>query len=185
MALWKPNQTIGKNERIGRRLFQRRGLKGAKDQKRPDKTFELYHFEETRDRQVSADRLGATSVDAKVKRYLNPRGHYAATLFVPPRPFLGWAVVKAKDLQAPPKGSPFQIAASPSAAADGIELSENTYHADIEMPQRYEAHDMAVMLKYIFEQNYHHEPCIEAQSRGPLRRIMGWVSELRRGLFHR
>lgn len=174
MASWKPNAaTVAKTEFIGRRLFQRQGLKGAKDQKRPDKTFELYHFEETRDREVSVDRLGQTSVDGRVKSYLNPRGHYAATL-LHKREFQGWAVTKAKDLESAPNS--FQISPSPIAAQGGEQLTENNYHAHIEMPDRYTSHDMAVMLKYIFEKGYRLEPCIPADKRE------GWFGRAMRRL---
>src|SRR5450759_1658074 len=161
MALWKPNETVGKNESIGRRLFQRQGLKGAKDQKRPDRTFELYHFEENRDREVSIDRLGATSIDRKVKVYLNPRGHHAAAR-LHKSDFQGWAATKAKELQSPAQGSPLEILSLPIAEQD-------------------DSHDMAIRLKYIFERNYHLEPCIPLDgrippppSKGLFRRLTRW-----------
>jgi len=47
--LWHPSEKIGKNERIGRRLFPRKKLKGAGDQHPPPNTFEFYHFQEKRD----------------------------------------------------------------------------------------------------------------------------------------
>jgi hypothetical protein len=180
MASWKPNATVGKNESIGRRLFQRQGLKGAEDQKRPDRTIELYHFEENKDREVSVDRLGATSIDGKVKAYLNPRGHYEATRLHRAN-FRGWAVTKAKELQTPAKGKPLKIAASPIAAQNGDELSENRYHAHIDMLQEYDSHDMAVRLKYIFERNYHLEPCIPPDREGLFR----WAARWFRTLWHR
>jgi|SRR5450759_122283 hypothetical protein len=180
MALWKPNETVGKNESIGRRLFQRQGLKGAKDQKRPDRTFELYHFEENRDREVSIDRLGATSIDRKVKVYLNPRGHHAAAR-LHKSDFQGWAATKAKELQSPAQGSPLEILSLPIAAQDGDELSENSFHGRILTPERYDSHDMAIRLKYIFERNYHLEPCIPLDgrippppSKGLFRRLTRW-----------
>jgi hypothetical protein len=181
MALWKPNEKVGKNESIGRRLFQRQGLKGAKDQRRPDRTFELYHFEETRDREVSVDRLGATSIDGKVKAYLNPRGHYAATRLHKAE-FRGWAVTKAKELQLPPNS--FQISASPIAAHDGEPLSDNSFHAHIETPERYNPRDMAVMLKYIFEENYHLERSVPSDKKqGFLTGITNWFGARWRSLF--
>jgi hypothetical protein len=180
MALWKPNNTIGKQEYIGRRLFRREGLKGARDQTRPEKTFELYHFEENRDREVSVDRLGATSVDKKVKIYLNPRGHHAATK-LHKSSFEGWAVTRAKELQSPPES--FQITPSPIAPQQGELLADNGFHAHIEMPGRYTSHDMAVMLKYVFEKNYHLEPSIPLQSASLSAPSSGWLRRLWRRIW--
>jgi hypothetical protein len=178
MALWKPNTTtIGKSECIGRRLFERQGLKGATDQTRPDKTFELYHFEETRDREVSVDRLGQTSVDGRVKAYLIPRGHDAASRLHKAE-FSGWAVTKAKELQSPAKGTPLQVVPSPLAATAGDELSENKFHAHIETPEKYDSHDMAIRLKYIFERNYHREPCTPLNKKGILQTVRSWLTDL-------
>jgi hypothetical protein len=180
MALWQPNATtVAGSEFIGRRLFERAGLRGAQDQKRPDKTFELYHFEDS-DREVSVDRLGQTSVDGKVKKsYLNLRGHHAATL-MHKKEFHGWAVTKAKELQVPPKGKPLSIKPSPIAAQPGDELSENKYHAHIEFLPEYDTHDMAVRLKYIFERNYHLEPSKPTSDREALlRRVAKCLGALR------
>jgi hypothetical protein len=174
MALWKPNATtVAGSEFIGRRLFERPGLKGAKDQRQPDKSFELYHFENS-DREVSVDRLGQTSVDGKVKKnYLYPRGHYAATL-MHKREFHGWAVTQAKIIQSPP--SSYQISPSPIAQEGEEPLTENNFHAHIEMPDRLSPYEMAVILKHIFEKNYRFEPCI------PSGKTEGWLGRARRWL---
>jgi hypothetical protein len=174
MALWKPNvTTVAGSEFIGRRLFERPGLTGAKDQKRPDKTFELYHFENS-DREVSVDRLGQSSVDGKVKKtYLNPRGHYAATL-MHKREFHGWAVTRAKIVQFPPTSYP--ILPSPIAQVGMEPLTENNFHAHIEMPDHFSTYEMAAILKHIFEKNYRFEPCI------PSSKKEGWLSRARRWL---
>lgn len=178
--LWEPNHTtIGKSESIGRRLFMRQGLKGAMDQKRPDKTFELYHFED-KDPDVSVDRLGETTVNKKVKTYLIPRCHDAATRMTK-AVFRGWAVTQAKTLQAPTKGERLTIVPSPMAATNGNDLSENKYHAHIDRPARYEPYEMALHLKNIFESNYHLEPC--PPTKGFLHRVgkalEAWWKELR------
>lgn len=179
MALWKPNEAVGKNESIGRRLFQRQGLKGAKDQKRPDKGFELYHFEEKRDGEISLDRLGATSVDRKVKSYLNPRCHHAATNMAGKAAFQGWAVAKAKAFQTPAKGRPLPILPSPIAVEAGQEFSENIYHAHIERPVGHDALEMALRLQYIFEHDYHHEPSVPSvEKTGLLRWIVCGMGRL-------
>ncbi len=174
MALWKPNATtVAGSEFIGRRLFERQGLKGAKDQKRPDKIFELYHFENS-DREVSVDRLGQTSVDGKVKKtYLNPRGHYAATL-MHKREFHGGAVTQAKIVQSPPNCYP--ILPSPMGQVGVEPLTENNFHAHIEMPSRLSTYEMAVVLKHIFEKNYRFEPCIPSgKTEGRLGCAVRWL----------
>jgi hypothetical protein len=176
MALWKPNAaTVAGSEFIGRRLFERPGLKGAEDQKRPAKTFELYHFENN-DREVSVDRLGQTSVDGKVKKtYLNARGHYAATL-MHKREFHGWAVTQAKIVQSPPSSYP--ILPSPIAQVGMEPLTENNFHAHIEMPDRLSPYEMAVILKHIFEKNYRLEPCVPSgKTEGWLGRAWRWLSK--------
>jgi hypothetical protein len=176
MALWKPDATaVGKSEFIGQRLFEREGLKGAKDQKRPEKTFEIYHFEETRDdREVSVDRLGQTSVDGKVKSYLNPRAHHAATL-LHKKEFQGWAVTQAKAIQSPPNSYqiiPPAIAGEAGGALTekGDPLTENKFHAHIAIPERLTPHEMAVMLAHIFSKDYR----VEAAT--PAKKEQGWLS---------
>jgi hypothetical protein len=184
MATWKPSDIVGSSEYIGRRLFRREGLKGAKDQPRPDNTFELYHFEETRDREVSVDRLGQTSLDKKVKAYLEERGRDAAQ-HLHKATFRGWALTKAKELQTPAKGKPLKIVASPIDAQGGSELSGNRYHAHIEMLPEYDAHDMAIRLKYIFERNYHFEvsgAISDSDSEGFFRRVAAKLRALWRHL---
>jgi hypothetical protein len=155
--MWKPDETVGQNEYIGRRLFGKKPLKGAADQTRPRVVLELYHFQEKRDSAVSVDRMGANSVDKKVKKYLDPRAEQNAKAFSPPVPFLGWAVVRPKNLYATPK-EPFALLSSPLPAEAGVELSGNDYHAHIERPQKLDSTEMAVMLKFIFERDYLVEP---------------------------
>ena len=102
---------------------------------------------------VSVDRMGANSIDKKVKKYLNPRAEQNAKAFGPPVPFLGWAVVRPKNLYVTPN-EPFAIRPNPLPAEAGHELSGNDYHAHIERPQKLNSTEMAVMLKFIFERDY-------------------------------
>jgi len=164
MALWSPKSTdpVGPNERIGRRLFDQKQLSGAQDQKPPPNVFELYHFEERRGSgDVSVDRLGKTGIDRKVRNYVEPRAIFAASSFNPARRFLGWAVVKARDLQSPAQGPSLSVIPSPLVATAGNELSENNYHAYVQRPSdhqtTYTYYEMAMHLKAIFERNYHLE----------------------------
>lgn len=58
MARRNPPSKVGPNEQIGRRLFDEPMLTGVTGQ--PSSSgIQLYHFEDTRDREVSLDRLGA------------------------------------------------------------------------------------------------------------------------------
>ena len=180
MALWKPSNAIGKHEYIGRRLFEREPLRGAKDQTRPARTYELYHFEEKRDGEVSVDRLGETSVNKQVRAYLNPRGHHAATK-LHKRNFAGWAVTKVKTLQSPQIA--FQIVASPIAGQQDDPLLENAYHAHIEKPDRYNSYEMAVMLKHLFEENYQLQASTPLQTTSPSVAGEGWLRRMWRRLW--
>jgi hypothetical protein len=167
MARWTPSsdKPVGQNEHIGRRLFGRQKLKGANDQAQLTANFELYHFEENRDPgDVSLDRLGQSSVDQRVRRYLEPRALSAAAALVPPKPFIGWAVVRARDLQEPSKGPALKVVPSPLPVIGGDEFSENLYHAHASRPISYGSYEMAVHLKMIFEKKYHVEPYAAATS---------------------
>ena len=182
MALWKPNETVGKNESIGRRLFHREGLRGAKDQTLPANGFPLYHFEDTRDGEISLDRLGATSVDRKVKWYLTPRCHHVATSMAGKPKFQGWAVAKARAFQTPAKGRPLPILPSPIAEEAGKEFSENIFHAHVERPASHDALEMALRLQYIFERDYNLEPSVplapDEKPTGLRQRFVRWVRSL-------
>ena len=181
---WTPDAiAVAKTEFVGRRIFERQGLKGAQDQQRPDNTYEIYHFEETRDRELSLDRLGKHSVDGKVKNYLNPRSHYAATLFHK-KEFLGWAVAQAKTIQSAPNS--YEISPSPIAAQDGgpetdkgEPLTENKFHAHLAIPDRLTPYEMAVILAHIFEKPYRFEP---AAPPGSVQKSEGWFSAATRCL---
>jgi hypothetical protein len=157
---WVPasSEPVGSNEHIGRRLFKRQTLRGAQDQTPPVGVFELFHFEEVRDEgDVSLDRLGKSSVDGKVRKYLDPRARAAISMFAQVRTFNGWAVVRAKELQEPQKGPPLPIIPSPIVATDGNPLSENKYHAHVKRPGSYGVYEMAIHLKVIFERKYKFE----------------------------
>lgn len=158
MARWTPRATdpIGQNETIGRRIYDRNSLKGARDQIRPQNTFELYHFEERREPgDVSVDRLGQTSVDPRVRGYLAPRAIAAAAGLTPVAPFRGWAVVRAKHIQRPTQGPPLRLTPSPIVPIDGDAMSGNDYHADISRHNDYGYYEMAMHLKNIFESNFY------------------------------
>jgi len=188
MARWepKPKDPVGPNERVGRRLFQRRPLKGAKDQKPPEGTYEISHFEERREPgEVSLDRLGRTGVDNKVKNFVEPQARAAASALRPPGVFEGWAVAKATDLEnsAPGRRS-FKIIPSPVNADPEKNVVANSYHAHVERPREgeyvFSCYETAVILKAIFEQNYHRESAsAEKQpSETAWQKLWRWFAEL-------
>jgi hypothetical protein len=151
MPLWKPqsNEPVGQNEHLGRRLFDEPSLAGAQDQK-PIARLILRHFEEKRDQQVSLDRLGRTSVEKAVVRYLRPRADRAGTRFRPPKAFNGWAVLSARKFGSPPAPPAYALTviASPES---GTDLDENIYHAHISAPPNMDYYSMALHLRELFE----------------------------------
>ena len=151
MALWKPpsNPPIGPNEHLGRRLFEEPLLAGAQNQKRITR-LDLRHFEEKRDGQVSLDRLGRTSVDKAVVRYLRPRADRAGTRVHPPKAFNGWAVLTARKFGSPPAPPRYALAVIPSPES-GADLEENIYHAHISMPAHMDYYSMALHLRELFD----------------------------------
>jgi hypothetical protein len=191
MSRWTPSKSdpVGPNERIGRRLFQRRKLIGAHDQRPPENTFELTHFEETRDDRVSVDRLGKTGVEAKVKRYLEPRCEANAAALSGSQGFVGWAVVSAKDLNSPGRGPSLAVHPSPVEQENEDPLSENIYHAHILRPGGYGSYEMAMHLKTIFEKRYFYEPASQSKPRSFWRelieRLLDWLPQRVRHAINR
>ncbi len=148
MARWKPESSVGKNEPIGRRLFDEPMLRGSGDQP-TYKGLELFHFEEKRSTEISVDRLGRTGVDRKVTRHVLPRAQGAGRLFSTPKSFDGWAVVAAKEIQNGRKAQEpgFQIEASP---VEDEEPLDNEYHGHIVRPDDLTSHMMALELRHKF-----------------------------------
>jgi len=151
MALWNPpGDHVGDNEHIGRRLFDEPMLIGAQNQK-PYAGLDIRHFEETRDDEpFSLDRLGRSSIDRAVVRYLRPRAEMAGARFRPAKAFNGWAVLRARQLANPPVGraqhGTFPVIASPD---NGNGLLENIYHAHITI-SRIDHYTIALHLRHLF-----------------------------------
>ncbi len=156
MARWIPKSgdPIGPSEHIGRRIFERSDLYGARDQEKPIGEFAVSHFEDRQTGEVSVDRLGKTGIEKAVTGYLNLCAEEHAKSFKPIKLFLGWAVVKAKELQNPTKGDSIPLIASPTSADDGAGISENPYHAHATPINGLSAYTMSVLLAHIF--NKHH-----------------------------
>ena len=149
MATWQPksDEAVGKNEPLGRRLFDEPMLAGANEATSYD-GLDLRNFEETRGREFSLDRLGRSGVDNRVS-YLLPRAHAAAAKFAVAKTFNGWAVLRTHKLINPPKGARLPVVASP-IAGDG--LAENLYHAHAILPEGGDAasYSSALHLRFLF-----------------------------------
>jgi hypothetical protein len=158
MAKWNPlTDPVGKNEPVGRRLFDEPMLKGAADQ-RTFSGLNLRNFEETRDKQLSLDRMGQTGITRSVKSYLIPRAESAAKKFTPAKQFNGWVVVSAKFLESGYEGKKFPVVASPQ---DGIDLDRNDYHAHSEIPSDLNSTIAALFVREIFGKRGKLERCEE------------------------
>lgn len=146
MAKWNPPNKVGRNEPIGRRLFDEPMLAGATDQQAFD-GIRITHFEETRGTQISLDRLGGTGVDRKVVNYLLPRARAAGKKFSKPKPFDGWAFIRADKLANAPRPPSFQVTSSP---VNELEPDDNIYHAHVERPNDMSSYSMALHLRHLF-----------------------------------
>lgn len=159
MPRWEPkdNERVGVGENVGRRLFDEPKLSGAPDQK-PFKGLDLRNFEESRDREFSIDRLGKSSVDKAVIKYLKPRAeHHGSTKFKKARRFDGWAHISARKLcdgkQWAIYSSPvreIEVDGAPMPWVDG-DLAQNKYHAHVLMPDAMESDLFAYEIREHFE----------------------------------
>ena len=125
MALWKPDpNAIGKSEYIGRRLFEQPQLVGATNQK-PFHGLEMSHFEEKRGDKLSVDRLGRSSVERAVTRFLRPLATAAGQSFQKPKSFDGWVAIPNQKFTKPVKPSVPVLPLIPSPEEG------NDYHAHL------------------------------------------------------
>lgn len=147
MARWLPPDNVGPSEYLGRRLFEEPMLRGAAGQ--PTYSgIPLHHFEEKRSNETSVDRLGATSIDRKVRGYLLKRADTAGRKFSKPKPFDGWAVVQAKHIAQTGSDTPDCLCvASP---IKDPEPDDNVYHAHIARPNATTHYLMALHLRNVF-----------------------------------
>lgn len=148
MATWLPGseEPVGKNEQLGRRLFDEPMLAGASTQKHFD-GLDLRNFQETRTNEFSLDRLGRSSVDRRVISYLLPRGIAASQTFQKPKQFNGWVALRAETLTSPPKGPKLPIVPSPIG---GEGLAENPYHAHALLEEPRDDYSTALHLRFLF-----------------------------------
>jgi hypothetical protein len=146
MALWnaKESTTIGASEHLGRRRFGHPELRGAAGQQE-DIVPHWRDFLEKRDRRISIDRLGHSSVDKKVLRYLRPLAEEQGKKFKPERKFLGWSYIRAAQLKLYGERKGYEVHASPTAEPD-----RNDYHAHIVPPDEVDNDHAAAYLCTIF-----------------------------------
>ncbi len=154
MALWIPPNSVGKNEHVGRRLFGEVELAGAAGQPTLNR-LRLNHFQESRDDEISLDRMGASSVHKSTVGYLRPRGERQAASFSPPGKFSGWVTVRAGIIAAY-EGGMFSVVASP-ITGEPDPLDNNTFHAHAIRPQGLNPKMAALHLREAFETNGHHQ----------------------------
>ena len=143
MAMWAPPDNVGLKERIGRRIYDEPMLRGAQGQ--PSYSgIELHHFD---DKELSLDRLGASGVDGRVRRYLNPRAEAAGAARKKPSRFDGWFHVTAKELGQARRLPPLPVIASPIRDP---KPNDNIYHAHILRPDNMSAYLASLHVRYIF-----------------------------------
>lgn len=134
----------------------------------------LTHFQEKRSPELSLDRLGATSVDRRVREHLVPRAEAAGQKFQKPLRFDGWCIVAAKELENAKQDPKFPVIASPVTDPEPL---DNAYHAHVERPDTLSVHMMSLQLRHIFttyggvERNEPHETPEPAWSG----RIRAWL----------
>jgi hypothetical protein len=147
MARWKaPRDKVGPNEQVGRRLFDEPLLRGIANQ--PSFSgIQLNHFLDKRSRDLSLDRMGQSSLDRKVVRFLEPRAKAHGQSFAKPQEFNGWARVAAKEITQPRGGNAMPVLPSPIDAADP---KDNPYHAHLERPEAVDPYEAALHLRHVF-----------------------------------
>jgi hypothetical protein len=189
MAQWKPgpDDPVGQNEYIGRRLFDEPLLAGSQS---PTQFagLQLRHFEEKRGREFSLDRLGRGAINKGVQGYLLPRARAAGAKFNPTKQFDGWVTLRVGALLNPP-GSPNlrrpeSVVASPET---GEGLEENVYHAHALMPEGLDYYSMALHMRELFtthgKVHRAHSPDSPAVQRTPLKSRLAMAWKWLIGLF--
>lgn len=152
MARWVPDNQINQSEHVGRRLFDEPMLFGAYDQPSYN-GLGLWNFQESRGRDFSIDRMGMTSCDRRVVKYLEPRAENHATKFNKPKEFCGWAFIRASKLFRPDTGPPLRLIPSPVPEGNSewsdMDLEQNRYHAHIQIPEDVESEAFALRIRHL------------------------------------
>jgi hypothetical protein len=153
MAKWKPGNSVAASEHIARRLFDEPMLFGTFDQPHFG-GLDIRNFQETRGQEFSVDRMGASSCDKRVVRYLEPRAEHSGRKFQKPKIFCGWAYLPARKLIKPATGNGYRIVASPvrepESEWDDNNLEQNEYHGHILIPDDVTSELFALRIKDLF-----------------------------------
>lgn len=176
MARWQaPRDKVGPNEQVGRRLFEEPLLRGATNQ--PSFSgIQLNHFLDKRSRELSLDRMGQSSLDRKVVRFLEPRAKAHGQSFSKPQEFSGWARVAAKEITQPRVGTnAMPVMPSP---IDEPEPNDNPYHAHLERPEGMEPYAAALHLRHIFT-TYGSVDGVDIERLTWLERIVRYIARVR------
>jgi len=166
MALWDPSRDtkIGDVEHLGRRRFKRPQLIGFSDQAQKHELTYL-DFLDSRDPNLSVDRLGKNGVDSKVKDRLRNLAAVNAEARRPKVEFIGWASVQAKKFLNEAQKVGYSIKPDP---IPGTLEEQNEFHAVISCPAHIDRTHVALYLYHLFTK---HGDVIDAAvvpARGPL-----------------
>lgn len=133
-------------------MFEEPLLRGAV--KQPSFSgIQINHFLEKRGREISLDRMGQSSLDRKVMRFLESRARAHGQNFAKPQEFNGWVRVAAKEITQPRgPGAQNAMPIIPSPI-DEPEPNDNPYHAHIERPEALDAYVAALHLRHVFTTN--------------------------------
>lgn len=149
---WEPDDQVNQSEHVGRRLFDEPMLFGAYDQPQYN-GLALRNFEESRGREFSIDRMGKSSCDGRVVRYLELRAENHGKKFAQPKEFCGWAYIRASKLIRPDTGTPLQLIPSPVREGDAEwcdqDLEQNRFHAHILMPDNADGEAFALRIRHL------------------------------------
>jgi len=151
MANWSPSNgiTIGAAEHLGRRRFKRSQLIGF-GQQEPKNELTHFDFLETRDYEISVDRLGRNGVDNQIIERLLPLAESNADKRTPRMVFIGWASVQVKKFLIDAQKLRYSIKPDP---IKGTESEDNEYRALICCPTDREHIEIALTLAHLFNKH--------------------------------
>ncbi|WP_157960142.1 hypothetical protein [Albibacillus kandeliae] len=185
--VWEPDpsEPIGKNERIGRRIWDTPKLRGADTQ--PDvAALDIEIFRERRSKEVSLDRLGRTGIEKRVISYLQPRCELHGASFSPNRRFDGWATIQAEKLTNKWNNIPkWSISASPVEGNSEVPNSDNRYHAHAVCDGSDNDLTVALFLRHLFERygDLHPAPTNSPNEQSQSNWLKSLITAIRRSIF--
>jgi hypothetical protein len=144
--MWNPSATnISDKEIIGRRAF---GDEAFIPSPQGQLVHYLVFYDSRFQTDLSVDRLGGSSVEDRVRRFLTPHAVHHGETRLPKQQFHGWAQIPVKKLK--------KIKIAPSPKGDKNKLDDlsdpyNPYHADI-VRDGYRTQQTAEVLAYALAQ---------------------------------